>query len=205
MGIPAQTQHIEFQRTAAPPGFRGGWWRRSRRRFGGQRDCFRPGVAGRLGGVAHLQGMSKPDLRKMDALGLEPMLTVADLSALLGVSASTICSSLRSSAPSLASGERVNSFSARPASVYDWRIHGKGPVAHRLGKHLKYAVADVRTWVDAQRESAPGTGLRYPQPRTGSTRPPATVVVNHHHRDDTATQECSRRRDDVRVDDGGVR
>ncbi|MDR2373056.1 MAG: helix-turn-helix domain-containing protein, partial [Bifidobacteriaceae bacterium] len=37
------------------------------------------------------------------------MLTTAELCALLGVPVST---------------------------VYDWRVHGKGPVAHRFGKHL---------------------------------------------------------------------
>ncbi|PWC02862.1 excisionase [Agromyces badenianii] len=39
------------------------------------------------------------------------------------------------------------------STVYDWRTHGKGPAAYRFGKHLKFAVADVRAWVAEQRES----------------------------------------------------
>ena len=186
MVIPAQTQHIEFQRTCAPPGLKGGSRRHGRtrvttHRLDGRRRCRFPGVAGRLGAVAHLPSMSKSDPHETAAFGLEPMLTVRELSALLGVPVSTI---------------------------YDWRIHGKGPVAHRLGKRLKYTVADVRTWVDAQRETAQGTGMRNPQPRhAGTARPPATVVVNHHHRDDTGTATPGRpcRRDDARSHDGGVR
>jgi excisionase family DNA binding protein len=63
--------------------------------------------------------------------GLEPLLSVGELAAYLGVPVST---------------------------VYDWRTGGGGPVAHRLGKHLKFALSDVRAWVEAQRETAPGTG-----------------------------------------------
>jgi len=58
--------------------------------------------------------------------GLEPLLDVGDLAAYLGVPVST---------------------------VYDWRTNGKGPAAHRVGKHLKFAVSDVRIWVEQQRES----------------------------------------------------
>ncbi len=49
--------------------------------------------------------------------GLEPLIDVAELAAYLGVPIST---------------------------AYDWRTRGKGPPAYRFGKHLKYAVADVR-------------------------------------------------------------
>ena len=58
--------------------------------------------------------------------GLEPLLDVGDLAAYLGVPVST---------------------------VYDWRTNGKGPRAYRFGKHLKFAVSDVRIWVEQQRES----------------------------------------------------
>lgn len=37
---------------------------------------------------------------------------------------------------------------------YDWRARGKGPAAYRFGKHVKFAVLDVRAWVAEQRESA---------------------------------------------------
>jgi excisionase family DNA binding protein len=57
--------------------------------------------------------------------GLEPLLDISELANYLGVPVSTI---------------------------YDWRANGKGPAAHRLGRHLKFAVADVRAWVEAQRD-----------------------------------------------------
>jgi excisionase family DNA binding protein len=69
---------------------------------------------------------------------LEPLWSIDDLAAYLGVPVATI---------------------------YDWRSNGKGPVAHRFGKHLKFAVADVRTWMEGQREPSPGA-----------------VVANQHHR-----------------------
>jgi len=49
-------------------------------------------------------------------LATERLWSIDDLAGFLGVSASTI---------------------------YDWRSRGLGPVAYRLGKHLKYARADV--------------------------------------------------------------
>lgn len=65
-------------------------------------------------------------------LGLEPLLDIDELAAYLGVPVSTI---------------------------YDWRTRGLGPVAHRFGKHLKFAASDVRAWVDQQREpGSPATG-----------------------------------------------
>nr|WP_300146155.1 helix-turn-helix domain-containing protein [Propionicimonas sp.] len=64
-----------------------------------------------------------------DARGLVPLMDVAELAAYLGVPVST---------------------------VYDWRTRRKGPPAYRFGKHLKFAVADVQAWVEAQRE--PGEG-----------------------------------------------
>jgi excisionase family DNA binding protein len=60
-------------------------------------------------------------------LGLEPLMDVHELVAYLGIPIST---------------------------VYDWRVHGKGPVAYRFGKHLKFAVSDVRAWIGQQREPA---------------------------------------------------
>lgn len=62
-----------------------------------------------------------------DAFGLEPLLDVTELAAYLGVPVSTL---------------------------YDWRTRGNGPAAYRFGKHLKFAVSDVRAWGAEQRESA---------------------------------------------------
>lgn len=41
-------------------------------------------------------------------------------------------------------------------TIYDWRLAGRGPCAIRVGRHLKYAVSDVREWLASQRESVPG-------------------------------------------------
>lgn len=58
--------------------------------------------------------------------GLEPLLDIGELATYLGVPVST---------------------------VYDWHTRGLGPRAYRFGKHLKFAVSDVRTWVE-QRDSS---------------------------------------------------
>ncbi|HVW42276.1 MAG TPA: helix-turn-helix domain-containing protein [Amycolatopsis sp.] len=57
--------------------------------------------------------------------GLEPLLTVAELADYLGVPVATI---------------------------YDWRVDGKGPRGIRIGRSVKFAVSDVRAWIDAHRE-----------------------------------------------------
>jgi excisionase family DNA binding protein len=41
-------------------------------------------------------------------------------------------------------------------TIYDWRLSGHGRCAIRVGRHLKYAVSDVREWLAGQRESTPG-------------------------------------------------
>jgi len=40
------------------------------------------------------------------------------------------------------------------STVYDWRSRGDGPVAYRLGKHLKYARTDVDAWLATRRDNA---------------------------------------------------
>jgi excisionase family DNA binding protein len=60
-----------------------------------------------------------------DAWALEPLMDLTELASYLGVPVST---------------------------VYDWRVHGKGPSAYRFGKHLKFAISDVRAWMAEQRE-----------------------------------------------------
>ncbi|MCW2787347.1 MAG: phage transcriptional regulator, AlpA [Marmoricola sp.] len=75
---------------------------------------------------AHLVGMST---EAITTSGLEPLMSIDDLAAYLGVPVTTI---------------------------YDWRVSGKGPCAIRVGRHLKFAVSDVRDWVERQRELTPG-------------------------------------------------
>ena len=60
-----------------------------------------------------------------DAWGLEPLMDINQLASYLGIPIST---------------------------VYDWRMRGKGPTAYRFGKHLKFAISDVRAWIAEQRE-----------------------------------------------------
>lgn len=61
--------------------------------------------------------------------GLEPLLDITELADYLGVPLSTI---------------------------YDWRTRGLGPRAYRFGKRLKFALSDVRSWMEEQRETTPG-------------------------------------------------
>jgi len=118
--------------------------------------------------------------------GLEPLLTVGELSSVLGVPVGTI---------------------------YDWRTRGEGPVAHRFGKHLKFAVSDVRAWMDMRRDDAAGTVVRNPHRR--AQRGSETVVSNRHSRLDGGCETVvanRHRRSDGTVPgnprhhlDGGVR
>jgi excisionase family DNA binding protein len=32
-------------------------------------------------------------------------------------------------------------------TLYQWRSHGKGPAARRVGKHLRYRESDVEDWL----------------------------------------------------------
>jgi len=69
----------------------------------------------------------KSDLNPLS--DLDPLLSIGDLAAYLGVPIKTI---------------------------YDWRQTGRGPVGIRVGRHLKFAVSDVRAWIEQQRECQPG-------------------------------------------------
>jgi excisionase family DNA binding protein len=75
---------------------------------------------------AHLSGM-KTTLSPSS--GIEPLLNIEDLAAILGVPVTTI---------------------------YDWRVDGKGPCGIRVGRHVKFAREDIVAWIDAHREARPG-------------------------------------------------
>ena len=64
--------------------------------------------------------------------GLEPLIDVGELATYLGIPVSTI---------------------------YDWRTRGLGPPAYRFGKHLKFAISDVRVWIGQQRDGTPDSPL----------------------------------------------
>lgn len=59
--------------------------------------------------------------------GLDPLLSVEELSEYLGVPVRTI---------------------------YDWRQSGRGPRGIRMGRHLKFALSDVLAWIEAQRTAS---------------------------------------------------
>ena len=70
---------------------------------------------------------TSPD-RRQPSGGLEPLLTVAELADYLGVPVATI---------------------------YDWRVDGKGSRGIRIGRSVKFTVSDVQAWIDAHREPEP--------------------------------------------------
>ncbi len=56
-----------------------------------------------------------------DTITIEPLLTVEDLARMLGVPVPTI---------------------------YGWRYHGEGPRGFKVGRHVRYRLADVNKWLD---------------------------------------------------------
>lgn len=49
----------------------------------------------------------------------------------------------------------VSEFLGVPvATLYKWRCEGAGPVARKVGRHLRYFPEDVRSWVRARQEDA---------------------------------------------------
>lgn len=38
-----------------------------------------------------------------------------------------------------------------------WRTEGKGPCALRIGRHLRFPLSAVQSWLESVRESVPGT------------------------------------------------
>lgn len=43
----------------------------------------------------------------------------------------------------------VSYFLGVPVStLYQWKVHSRGPACVRMGRHLRYRPADVRAWVD---------------------------------------------------------
>ncbi|MGH3506129.1 MAG: helix-turn-helix domain-containing protein [Nocardioidaceae bacterium] len=59
-------------------------------------------------------------------------------------------------APLLSIGELAEYLGVPIKTIYEWRQTGRGPVGIRMGRHLKFAVSDVRSWIENQREPAPG-------------------------------------------------
>ncbi len=102
-----------------------------------------------LGVVAHLGRVSTVTDRTVANSGLEPLIGVRELSAWIGVPVATI---------------------------YEWRTRGEGPVAHRFGKHLRYALADVEAWIASHREDSMGLPFSHPHDRE-----PVGLRIQHPH------------------------
>jgi excisionase family DNA binding protein len=45
--------------------------------------------------------------------------------------------------------ERVN---VPVATVYAWRYKGEGPRGYRVGRHVRFSLADVEAWLDSRRD-----------------------------------------------------
>ncbi|WAL39570.1 helix-turn-helix domain-containing protein [Brevibacterium sp. BRM-1] len=40
-------------------------------------------------------------------------------------------------------------------TIYRWRTEGKGPRAHKFGRHLRFSRADVEAWINEQADPDP--------------------------------------------------
>ena len=74
--------------------------------------------------AVHLRGMTTDP---SPASTLDPLMSISELSEYLGVPVKTI---------------------------YEWRQNDRGPVGIKMGRHLKFAVSDVRDWVQQRREES---------------------------------------------------
>ena len=62
----------------------------------------------------------------------------------------------------LLSADEVAEFLGVPVkTLYQWRYKGVGPSGARVGRHLRYRVADVEAWVDGQITGCVDTPRRY--------------------------------------------
>lgn len=51
----------------------------------------------------------------------------------------------------LMTAEEVSDYLRIPvATLYAWRSRNQGPVGHRVGRHLRYRLSDVDSWLNAQ-------------------------------------------------------
>jgi len=59
--------------------------------------------------------------------------------------------------PLLSPEDLATLLSVPLATVYGWRSRGEGPVGCRIGKHVRFKLADVERWLDRCRD---GSGRR---------------------------------------------
>jgi len=41
------------------------------------------------------------------------------------------------------------------ATLYRWRHRGEGPTSYRIGRHVRYRLAAVEAWIEAQADQRP--------------------------------------------------
>ncbi|WP_394276433.1 helix-turn-helix transcriptional regulator [Luteococcus sp.] len=63
----------------------------------------------------------------MSATTIEPLLTIEDLARLLGVPVPTI---------------------------YAWRYRGEGPRGYKVGRHVRFRLAEVNAWLEGRADVA---------------------------------------------------
>lgn len=59
-------------------------------------------------------------------------------------------SSMEFSAPLLSTNEIARLLAVPVTTLYTWRYKGIGPKAFKVGKHLRYRLTDVLTWLEEQ-------------------------------------------------------
>ena len=52
----------------------------------------------------------------------------------------------------LSNRDLAERFNVSVDTVRRWRLHGEGPTGVRIGKHVRYAVADVEAWEEQRRQ-----------------------------------------------------
>lgn len=55
-------------------------------------------------------------------------------------------------------GELADYLSIPVGSIYQWRYRGGGPPGIKVGRHLRYRVRDVESWLDAAKADRPPHG-----------------------------------------------
>lgn len=45
-------------------------------------------------------------------------------------------------------------LSVHPATLATWRYEGRGPRFIKVGRHVRYRLADINTWLDEQARSS---------------------------------------------------
>lgn len=57
--------------------------------------------------------------------------------------------------PLLSTQEVADYLGVPVQTLYQWRSRGQGPTSMRIGRHVRYDPADVRSWLAQRRDAAP--------------------------------------------------